>query len=65
MRAIVAVEHAMVIAAWNLHINGDIYRDPGADYYTGRQPARATTRAVSQLETLGYRVTLEPLNQAG
>jgi transposase len=38
MRALVAVEHAMVIAAWNMLINGDFYRDPGANYYTARQP---------------------------
>jgi transposase len=61
MRAIVAVEHAMVIAAFNLLTNGDFYRDPGPNYYTQRQPARTRARAISQLETLGYRVTLEPL----
>ena len=65
MRAIVAVEHAMVIAAWNLLVNSDFYRDPGPDYYTARQPARTRARAISQLQTLGYRVTLEPLTQAG
>ena len=65
MRAIVAVEHAMLIAAWNLLVNGDFYRDPGPDYYTARQPARTRARAISQLQTLGYRVTLEPLTQAG
>ena len=65
MRAIVAVEHAMVIAAFNLLVNGDFYRDPGPDYYTARQPARTRARAISQLQTLGYRVTLEPLTQAG
>jgi transposase len=63
MRAIVAVEHAMVIAAWNLLVNGDFYRDPGPNYYTARQPARTKARAISQLETLGYRVILEPLTQ--
>jgi transposase len=65
MRAIVVVEHAMVIAAWNLLVNSDFYRDPGPDYYTARQPARTRARALSQLQTLGYRVTLEPLTQAG
>jgi len=63
MRAIVAVEHAIVIAAWNLLVNGDFYRDPGPNYYTARQPARTKARAISQLETLGYRVILEPLTQ--
>ena len=56
--------HAMVIAAWNLLVNGDFYRDPGPNYYTARQPARSKARAISQLETLGYRVILEPLTQS-
>lgn len=47
MRAIVAVEHTMVIAAFNLLTNGEFYRDPGANYYTARQPAAATTRALN------------------
>jgi transposase len=63
MRAIVAVEHAMIIAAYNLLTNCDFYRDPGADYYTARQPARTKARAIDQLQSLGYRVTLEPLTQ--
>lgn len=61
MRAIVAVEHAMIIAAWNLLTNAEVYRDPGSDYYTARQPAKTRARAISQLESLGYKVTLEPL----
>lgn len=63
MRAIVALEHAMIIAAHNMLTNGDFYRDPGADYYTTHQPARTKARAINQLESLGYRVTLEPLTQ--
>ena len=34
MKAIVAVEHAMLIAAWHMLTNSEFYRDPGADYYT-------------------------------
>jgi transposase len=61
MRALVAVEHVMAIAAFNMLTNGDSYRDPGPDYYTARQPARTRARAISQLVNLGYRVTWEPL----
>lgn len=64
MRAIVAVEHAMIIAAHNMLTNGDFYRDPGANYYTAHQPARTKSRAINQLETLGYRVTLQPLTES-
>jgi transposase len=61
MRALVSVEHAMVIAAWHMLSNGEFYREPGLDYYTRRVPAKTKARALKQLESLGYRVTLEPL----
>ena len=60
MKAIVAVEHAMLIAAWNMLTNGEFYRDPGADYYTRHDPAKTKARAVKQLEALGYTVTIQP-----
>jgi len=65
MKAIVAVEHAMLTAAWNMLTNAEFYRDPGADYYTRQNPAKTRARAVKQLEALGYRVTVQPLEQAG
>jgi transposase len=61
MRALVAVEHALIITAWNMLTNGAFYREIGADYYTVRKPAKAEARAVSQLEALGYTVTFKPL----
>jgi hypothetical protein len=51
----------MVIAAWHMLSNGEFYREPGLDYYTRRVPAKTKARALKQLESLGYRVTLEPL----
>jgi transposase len=61
MKALVAVEHSILVAVWNMLTNGDFYRDPGADYFTRRTPAKTKARAISQLEALGYRVTLQPL----
>ncbi len=61
MKALVAVEHAMLVAAWNMLGNGEFYRDPGVDYFTRRAPANTKARAIGQLESLGYRVTLQPL----
>jgi transposase len=63
MRAIVAVEHAMITAAWNMLTHGDFYRDPGADYFIRHAPAKTKSRAIGQLEALGYRVTLQPVTQ--
>ena len=59
MRALVSVQHAMVVAAWHMLTNGELYREPGLGYYTRRVPAKA--RAIRQLESLGYKVTIEPL----
>jgi len=61
IKAVVAVEHAMLVAAFNMLTNGAFYHDPGADYFTRRVPAKAKARAIGQLEALGYRVTLQPL----
>ena len=61
MRGLVAVEHALTITAWNMLTDGTLYRELGADYYTMRKPAKAKAGAVSQLEALGYTVTLTPL----
>lgn len=60
MKAIVAVEHGMPIAAFHMLSNAEFYRDPGADYYTRRDPARTKARALKQLQALRYDVTLQP-----
>jgi transposase len=65
MKALVAVEHAMLTGAWYMLTTGELYKDPGADYYTRHTPDRAKARALGQLESLGYHVTLEPLHQTG
>lgn len=63
MIALVAVEHKMLTDAWHMLTNGAFYSDPGSDYYTRHQPGKTKTRAIKQLETLGYKVTLEPLTE--
>ncbi len=40
--------------------NGAFYREPGADYFSQRQPAQTKARALAQLKALGYQVTIEP-----
>ncbi|MCZ9880699.1 IS110 family RNA-guided transposase [Arthrobacter sp. B2a2-09] len=61
VKALVAVEHAMLTAAWHMLSTGELYRDPGADYFTRRTPSRTKAHAIGQLESLGYKVTIEPL----
>ena len=59
VKAIVAVEHAILIAIWNMITNGAFYDDPGSDFYTRLNPGRARNRAIHQLQAMGYHVTLE------
>jgi transposase len=59
-RAIGAVKHSIICACWHMLTNGEIYNDLGGDYYTRRDPARATRRLIAQLQQLGHNVTLEP-----
>jgi transposase len=64
VKAIVAVEHAILVAIWNMITSGAFYDDPGSDFYTRRNPDKARQRAVDQLRQMGYTVTLEPLKTA-
>ena len=52
----------MLTAIWHIGHPGALYHDPGADYFTRRHPERAKTRALHQLEAMGYRVTLDRPN---
>ena len=57
-KANVAIQHSMLVAIWHMATNGCLYDDPGADYFTRLNPARAKKRAIHQLEAMGYEVTL-------
>ena len=63
-RALVAVQHSMLVAYWHMFTTGETYRDLGGDYYRKRDPERQTRRLIAQLEALGHKVTLEALPQA-
>lgn len=60
VKAIVAIEHVILTATWHMLANGDVYTDPGADFYLKREPEQTKTRAIRQLKTLGYDVSLAP-----
>jgi transposase len=60
-KALVAVEHAILTAVWTMAHTGALYDDPGADYHIRRDPERLKARALSQLQRLGYQVTLDPI----
>ena len=64
MKAIVAVEHSILIAAWNLLANGECYSDPGADHFTRLDPTKAKNNAIKKLTSLGFNVTITPATAA-
>ena len=64
IKAVVAIEHSILIAIWNMLQTGTTYNDPGKDYYIKRDPDRAKKRALDQLRNLGYTVTIEPILEA-
>lgn len=43
---------------------GECYTDPGADYFTRKNPDRSRNQAVQCLHELGYDVTLIPRDAA-
>jgi len=58
-RALVAIQRDMLVAIWHMAGTGELYNDPGPDYYTRLYPDRARRRAIAQLQALGYEVTLD------
>ena len=65
MKALVAIEHTLLVAIWNMINDDRPYTDLGADYYTRRAPDRSKQRALTQLQQLGYHVTLTPRTATG
>jgi transposase len=59
-KAIVAVAHSILIAAYHILKDDIPYQDLGGDYFTRRaDPQRIARRLVAQLERLGHSVTLQ------
>jgi len=61
IKAIVALEHAMLVAVWNMLDTGTYYGDPGEDFFTRLNPDRAKNRALDQLRRMGYAIIVSPL----
>lgn len=57
-KAAVAVSHSILAIAWHLLHDSSDYHDLGGDYFVRRDTDRARQRAISQLQALGYHVTL-------
>jgi transposase len=64
MKAIVAIEHSILTAAWRLLATGECYADPGADHFTRLDPIKAKNNAIKKLNSLGFDVTITPATAA-
>jgi transposase len=64
-RAIVAVAHSIVVAAFYILKRNEVYREAGGDYLERANPAGLQRYLVRRLERLlGHKVVLEPANAA-
>jgi transposase len=58
-KAIVAVEHSILVIAYHLIQRHEPYHDLGGDYFDRRRPQLTAKRLVKCLEHLGFQVTLQ------
>lgn len=60
IKAVVALEHTILTAIWNMLTTGEVFTDLGTDYYVRLDPEKAKRRALRQLQNLGYEVAITP-----
>ncbi len=63
-KAIVAVAHALLVIVYHILKNQVSYRELGSDHFSKFNAAYVQRHHVKRLESLGYKVTLEPLSKA-
>ena len=63
-RATKAVGHSILVAAFHVLDKQVAYQDLGADWFVKRRPEAQTRKLIQQLNTLGYTVTLNPIQAA-
>ncbi|MBK9715421.1 MAG: IS110 family transposase [Kouleothrix sp.] len=63
-RALVAVGHAVLVAAYHMLTRKEPYRDLGVNYFDERDRLAVERRTIRRLERLGYRVELVPSQAA-
>jgi transposase len=58
-KAVVAVANSTLFTIWHLLSNGQLFEDPGADYFERRHdPAVEAKRLARRIEALGFAVTI-------
>jgi transposase len=62
-KAKVAVAHAILIICYFMIMNGTRYEDLGSDYFDKRNKEAVARRSIKRLESLGYRVSIKPVDE--
>ncbi len=60
-RAIVALEHSILIIVYHIIQRKEPYRELGGDYFDRRRPEATAQRLVKRLEHLGFQVSLQQM----
>jgi transposase len=60
-KAIVALEHSILIIVYHIIQRKEPYHDLGGDYFDKRRPEATAQRLVKRLEHLGYQVSRPPM----
>jgi transposase len=60
-KALVALEHSILVSTWHMLSGNTDYQDLGADHFLRRDPERERHHAIAALNKLGYTVTLNPI----
>ncbi len=63
-KAIVAVAHALLVMIYHILKDQVPYRELGSDYFNKLNAVYVQRHHVKRLESLGFKVTLEPLSEA-
>lgn len=63
-KALVALQHSMLIAVWHMLTHDIDYHDLGAEYFTQRDPHAAIRRITRQANALGLTVRFDPIEPA-
>jgi transposase len=63
-KALVAIQHSILIAVWHMLTDGVDYTDLGGDYFARLDPELAMRRIVRQANALGFTVRFDPIQAA-
>jgi transposase len=63
-KALIAVGHTLLVMIYHVLKKRETYRELGAGYFDRLDPHRLTRSLVRRLESLGHKVTLEPVQAA-